>query len=64
LITSDDPQLSKTELARRVIFAPAELTTNPAGYATAVSLLGGPDNMKTRLWWDKKPLSDYPTPTY
>ena len=63
LITSDDPQLSKTELARRVIFAPAELTTNPAGYATAVSLLGGPDNMKTRLWWDKKPLSDYPTPT-
>ena len=63
LITSSEPLLPKTELARRVIFAPAETTTNPEGYATAVSQLGGPDNMKTRVWWDKKPLSDYPIPS-
>jgi hypothetical protein len=63
LITSDEPMLSKTELARRLIFAPAETTTNPDGYATALSRLGGADNMKTRVWWDKKPLSDYPVPS-
>jgi hypothetical protein len=63
LITSDEPLLPKTQLARRIIFAPAETTTNPQGYANALSQLGGADNMKTRVWWDKKPLSDYPEPT-
>lgn len=63
LIGSDNPDLSKTDLARRVIYAPSEVTTNKVAYDAALLLLGGPDNMKTRLWWDKKPLSDYPTPT-
>lgn len=63
LIGSDNPDLSRTDLARRVIYAPSEVTTNKAAYEAALGLLGGPDNMKTRVWWDKKPLSDYPTPT-
>lgn len=63
LIGSDNPDLSGTDLARRVIYPPSEVTTNGAAYNEALTLLGGPDNMKTRLWWDKKPLADYPTPT-
>lgn len=62
-IGSDNPDLSRTDLARRVIYAPSEVTTNKAAYDAALGLLGGPDDMKTRLWWDKKPLSDFPTPT-
>ena len=63
LIGSDNPDLSRTDLARRVVYAPSEVTTNADAYNAAVGLLGGPDEMKTRLWWDKKPLSDYPKPT-
>ncbi len=62
LISSDDPTLSKTDLARRVIYPPSEVTTNATAYTAALALLGGPDHMKTRLWWDAKPLSAYPTP--
>jgi hypothetical protein len=37
---------------RRIPFVDSELSTNAAGVAGAVSLLGGPDNAGTRLWWD------------
>ena len=37
---------------RRIPFVDSELSTNPDGVAGAVSLLGGPDNAGTRLWWD------------
>lgn len=37
---------------RRIPFVDSELSTNPDGVAGAVSLLGGPDNGGTRLWWD------------
>lgn len=63
LIGSDYPDLGPTDLARRVIYPPVEITTNKPAYDEAVSLLGGPDDMKTRLWWDKKPLTDYPVPS-
>jgi hypothetical protein len=63
LIGSDNPDLSRTDLARRVVYPPSEVTTNASAYNAAKGLLGGNDDMKTRLWWDKKPLSDYPTPT-
>ncbi len=37
---------------RRIPFVDSELSTNASGVAAAVSLLGGPDNAGTRLWWD------------
>ncbi len=63
LIGSDNPDLSVTDLARRVIYPPTEVTTNRDAYHAALGLLGGADNMKTRVWWDQKPLSAYPRPT-
>jgi len=29
-----------------------ERSSNPSGYASGVSALGGPDEIGTRLWWD------------
>jgi hypothetical protein len=63
LLGSDNVALARTELARRVIYAPSEVTTNKVAYDAALGLLGGPDDMKTRVWWDKKPLASYPVPT-
>lgn len=37
---------------RRIPFVDSELSTNPDGVSGAVTLLGGPDNGGTRLWWD------------
>lgn len=37
---------------RRIPFVDSELSTNATGVANAVSLLGGPDNGGTRVWWD------------
>ncbi|PBI86805.1 Susd and RagB outer membrane lipoprotein [Flavobacterium sp. ACN2] len=42
-----------TELGvRRLPFAQSEEASNPAGVASGVTALGGPDNGATRLWWD------------
>lgn len=41
---------------RRMIFPPKEKLLNAEHYQQAVTLLGGPDNGGTRLWWDKKPV--------
>jgi hypothetical protein len=40
---------------RRLPFPQTEYQSNAAGVATGVTLLGGPDNGNTKLWWDKKP---------
>jgi hypothetical protein len=37
---------------RRIPFVDGEKSTNAAGVTAAISLLGGPDNAGTRLWWD------------
>ncbi|MDR2533467.1 MAG: SusD/RagB family nutrient-binding outer membrane lipoprotein [Tannerellaceae bacterium] len=37
---------------RRLTYTLAEQRNNPAGYAKAVQLLGGPDTGATRLFWD------------
>ena len=37
---------------RRVNYAQSEKDGNPGGLATGLTLLGGPDNGGTRLWWD------------
>jgi hypothetical protein len=37
---------------RRLAYPISESTTNAAGLQSGISLLGGPDNGGTRLWWD------------
>ncbi|MDE5636498.1 MAG: SusD/RagB family nutrient-binding outer membrane lipoprotein, partial [Alistipes sp.] len=41
--------------ARRMPYPADEVTNNPENYAKAVELLGGSDNMATRMWWDCNP---------
>lgn len=62
LIASLVPELTKFDLPRRKIYPPSEASVNAAALTKAITLLGGPDNGATRVWWDAKPLSDYPTP--
>lgn len=62
LIASSNPNLTKFELARRREYPPIETTSNAEGFKTALELLGGPDRMDTRLWWDAKPIELFPTP--
>jgi len=40
------------DFLRRMPFSTGEKTNNPVGYDDAVSKLGGPDKINTRLWWD------------
>ena len=40
---------------RRLPFPQTEYQSNVGGVATGITLLGGPDNGGTKLWWDKKP---------
>lgn len=63
IIESLNPNLSKYDLARRREYPPVEENSNLEGYKGALTLLGGPDRMDTRLWWDAKPLTSYPLPT-
>jgi tetrahydromethanopterin S-methyltransferase subunit F len=64
IIKSNNPNISSTQLVRRIKYPPSEYDTNAKAVKAAVdSLLGGPDQANTRLWWDAKPLADYPTPT-
>ena len=39
---------------RRMPYPISEQADNAAGLAVGLSLLGGPDNAGTKLWWDKK----------
>ena len=48
-VVDDDLQI------RRVPYPISEQSTNASGLASGISLLGGPDNAGTKLWWDKKP---------
>lgn len=61
VITSLNPDVPRTSLVRRMTFTDAERTDNAAATAAAEALLNGPDNQATRVWWDAKPLSDFPT---
>lgn len=53
VINNSGGTISTTAFIRRINFASSEKSTNPAGVAGAVTLLGGADNGGTRLWWDK-----------
>ena len=53
LANSDNPSLEANELIRRMAFIPGEYQTNGAAVQQALTLLGGPDNAATRVWWNK-----------
>jgi hypothetical protein len=39
---------------KRLVFSSTEYMENAENIFTAIGLLNGPDNMGTKLWWDKK----------
>ena len=41
--------------ARRMPYPADEASNNPENYPKAVEMLGGSDNMATRMWWDCNP---------
>ncbi len=47
--------ISSAKFIRRLPFAADELSNNAAGVSGAITLLGGPDNGGTPLWWDTNP---------
>jgi hypothetical protein len=61
VITSADPTIPVTAIVRRMVYPPSEYSNNSTAVNAAVSgLLNGPDKTMTRVWWDQKPLTDYP----
>jgi hypothetical protein len=52
---SDNPLITNTatQWLRRIPFLTSEFQTNKDAVEAAKSLLGGPDNTQTPLWWDK-----------
>ena len=53
VVHSDNPDLPAGTFIRRLPFLQAEAQTNAVEVAKAVTLLGGPDNCATPLWFDK-----------
>ena len=52
LVHSDNPALPVGQLIRRIPFLNYDRDRNAPGVEAAVSLLKGPDNAATKLWWD------------
>ena len=55
IVNNSGGTISTTEFIRRLPFASDEYSTNPVGTQGAITLLGGPDNGGTPLWWDVNP---------
>jgi hypothetical protein len=55
VVNNSGGTISTTEFIRRLPFASDEYSSNPAGTQGAITLLGGPDNGGTPLWWDTNP---------
>lgn len=47
--------LKNSDVPRRCPYPALEAVNNGPNYTAAVSILGGPDNIATRVWWDCKP---------
>lgn len=62
IINNLNDDVARDELMRRMTFVTGERSANAAAVQAAEGLLNGPDNNATRLWWDAKPLNDFPTP--
>lgn len=63
VINSLNPDIPRTGMVRRLKFTVGEISTNQAAVEKARELLNGEDANHTRLWWDAKPVSLFPTPT-
>lgn len=54
LLNSQNPDITPDKMIRRISFLDREIIANGVAVKAAVPLLGGgPDNVATRLWWDK-----------
>jgi hypothetical protein len=53
VVNNSGGKIPTATFIRRVNFVSSEYATNPKGVERAITLLGGPDNGGTRLWWDK-----------
>jgi hypothetical protein len=60
IIESQSTALAEDDIFRRMTFVSSEYDTNGEAVQNATGLLDGEDANDTRLWWDAKPLSDYP----
>lgn len=54
LIIPQDPLSPSGGIPVRLIYPASAENLNPANYAKALEMLGGPDSDGTRLWWDVK----------
>jgi hypothetical protein len=54
VINNSQGTISTTDFVRRLQFSQKEYNSNAAEVQKAITLLGGPDNGGTRLWWDLK----------
>lgn len=63
VVNSLNSNVQTDELMRRLKFTLDEINNNSVALEKAKALLNGPDENSTRLWWDAKPLGQYPTPT-
>jgi hypothetical protein len=56
LINSDNQDMPKDQMIRRIVFVDLDRQTNAKAVTAATALLGaGGDKVSTRLWWDVKP---------
>jgi hypothetical protein len=63
ILSSLNPNLEVTDLFRRVGFTENEYANNAEAVQEAIGLLREPiDGNHIRLWWDEKPIEDYPIP--
>lgn len=53
VINNSQGVIPNGQFIKRINFAVSEKRTNKTGYDGAVQKLGGPDNIGTRVWWDK-----------
>lgn len=51
--------IGATDFIKRMPFVDSERTSNAAGVADAITKLGGPDKISTRLWWDTGAASNF-----
>lgn len=61
LIGSINQNLSEDDIFRRMTFVSSERANNGPAVQEAQGMLNGePNNNATRVWWDAKPLSEFP----
>jgi len=62
IINSLNQDLSEEDIFRKMTFVSSELNNNGDAVQAARELLQGPpESNATRLWWDAKPLSEFPS---